>query len=78
MARRALTAPPPPAALPAAAAAGTGGTRLTTVQELEGRLDDGGDSRTRPLLAKRVAQLAADEPEYVARIMRTWLTDEES
>jgi len=77
MARKALVAPPPPAALPAALAAATGGTRLTTVQELEGRLDDG-DGKARPLLAKRVAQLAAEEPEYVARIMRTWLTDEES
>jgi flagellar M-ring protein FliF len=76
MAKKALTAPPTPAALPAAT---TGGARLTTVQELEGRGDDGGpDNKTRPLLARRVAQLAADEPEYVARIMRTWLTDEES
>jgi flagellar M-ring protein FliF len=79
MARKALTAPPPPSALPAAAAAGMAGGRITTVQELEGRLDDGGgpDAKSRPLLARRVAQLASEEPEYVARIMRTWLTDEE-
>lgn len=72
MAKKALLAPPT-AALPAAAGAAAG--RVTTVQELEGRLDD--DARTRPLLARRVAQLATEEPEYVARIMRSWLTDEE-
>jgi flagellar M-ring protein FliF len=77
MARRALALPKPPAALPAAA-----GARPPTVAELEGRYT-GGDSDTaggdekRPLLARRVAKLASEEPEYVARIMRTWLAEEE-
>jgi flagellar biosynthesis/type III secretory pathway M-ring protein FliF/YscJ len=80
MARRALALPKPPAALPAAATAA--GARPPTVAELEGRYA-GGDSDTsggdekRPLLARRVAKLASEEPEYVARIMRTWLAEEE-
>jgi len=79
MARRALALPKPPAALPAAASAG--GSRPPTVAELEGRYA-GGDSdasgdEKRPLLARRVAKLASEEPEYVARIMRTWLAEEE-
>jgi flagellar M-ring protein FliF len=79
MARRALALPKPPAALPAAAAAGG---RPPTVAELEGRYaggdsDASGGDEKRPLLARRVAKLASEEPEYVARIMRTWLAEEE-
>jgi flagellar M-ring protein FliF len=77
MARRAMALPKPPAALPAAATAAGG--RAPTVAELEGRYaggDSDGDEK-RPLLARRVAKLASEEPEYVARIMRTWLAEEE-
>jgi flagellar M-ring protein FliF len=77
MARRAMALPKPPAALPAAATAAGG--RAPTVAELEGRYagsESDGDEK-RPLLARRVAKLASEEPEYVARIMRTWLAEEE-
>src|SRR5579862_2102449 len=83
MARRALTAPKATAALPAAAGATATVSRPPTVGELEGRyaggtpeLEGTGDEK-RPLLARRVAKLASEEPEYVARIMRTWLAEEE-
>jgi flagellar M-ring protein FliF len=79
MARRAMALPKAPAALPAAVGAG-GAARPPTVAELEGRFGGGelerGDE-SRPLLARRVAKLANEEPEYVARIMRTWLAEEE-
>jgi flagellar biosynthesis/type III secretory pathway M-ring protein FliF/YscJ len=78
MMRKALTVPPTPTPLPAAAT-GALTERMPTVRELEGRLDTPADDTARPTpaLARRVAKLATDEPEQVARIMRGWLAEEE-
>jgi flagellar M-ring protein FliF len=79
MARRATAAVP--AALPADARGEAG--RLPTVQEMEGRIDAGLDGSAAlqpqrlPVLAKRVARLANDEPENLARIVRGWMTEGE-
>lgn len=64
------------ASLPAAAApAGLPG-RAPTVEEMQGRLDAGHDPLAgAPGLARRVAKLAGDEPEQVARVMRGWIAD---
>ena len=66
-------------ALPAPAAAGA---RLPTVSEMEGQLaaelDPMGPATPRrvPVLTQRVARLAADEPEQVARIVRGWISED--
>lgn len=80
-----------PVAAPALAAASasaelpvTGSTaRLPTIEELEGQIEAELDATTAnvprrlPVLSKRVAKLANDQPEQIARIMRGWLTEEE-
>jgi flagellar biosynthesis/type III secretory pathway M-ring protein FliF/YscJ len=66
------------AALPAASAAAGLPARAPTVEEMQGRLDAGHDplaSAGAPALARRVAKLAGDEPEQVARVMRGWIAD---
>lgn len=69
-----------PAALPAAA--GTS-PRLPTVKEMEGQIEAEldaavpGQGRRLPVLTKRVAKLASDEPEQLARIVRGWIAEEE-
>jgi flagellar M-ring protein FliF len=75
MARRAtqMTAA---AALPAA----TGASRLPTVQEMEGRIESELDAARQhqrlPVLSKRVAKLADEEPEQLVRIVRGWMQEE--
>jgi flagellar M-ring protein FliF len=66
------------AALPAAAPAAGLPARAPTVEEMQGRLDAGLDPLAgtgAPALARRVAKLAGDEPEQVARVMRGWIAD---
>jgi flagellar M-ring protein FliF len=71
------TAPALPAHAPAA--------RLPTVQEMEGSIDAeldaaraGQQQQRLPVLTKRVAKLASDEPEQLARIVRGWIAEEHS
>jgi flagellar M-ring protein FliF len=75
--RRALTVAGAPA-LPAPAAAAA---RLPTIQEMEGQIDaeleHASGARRLPVLTKRVAKLANDEPEQLARIVRGWMAEEE-
>ncbi len=61
-------------ALPAPAATAA---RLPTVQEMEGHLDGigAGPDRRLPALTQRVAKLANDEPEQLARIVRGWISE---
>lgn len=70
----------PPQALPASAPTSA---RLPTVGEMEGQIDAEldamsatGESRRLPVLTQRVAKLATDEPEQVARIVRGWISEE--
>jgi flagellar M-ring protein FliF len=66
-------------ALPAAAAPGA---ILPTVSEMEGQIDAELDAmvspggRRLPVLSQRVAKLANDEPEQVARIVRGWISED--
>lgn len=80
LARRAGTIATVPA-LPAVAGAGG---RLPTVREMEGQIEaeldamgTSGEGRRLPVLTQRVAKLANDEPEQVARIVRGWMSEEE-
>jgi flagellar M-ring protein FliF len=78
LARRATglsTAPALPATTGTAA-------RLPTVQEMEGQIEAELDAmatsagRRLPVLTQRVAKLANDEPEQLARIVRGWIAEE--
>lgn len=63
-------------ALPAPAAAAA---RLPTISEMEGQMGDegpGGQKRL-PVLSKRVAKLASEEPEQLARIVRGWMAEDQ-
>ena len=66
-----------------AAAPAGGAARLATVSEMEERIeaeldaDDGERSRKLPVLTRRVAKLASDEPEQLARIVRGWMAEED-
>ena len=66
-------------ALPAAAGPAA---RLPTVSEMEGQIDAELDAmaspggRRLPVLTQRVAKLANDEPEQVARIVRGWIAED--
>ncbi|MCC7010569.1 MAG: flagellar M-ring protein FliF [Acidobacteria bacterium] len=77
---RAMTSTVTPAALPAPAGASA---RLPTVKEMEGQIEaelDGaanGQGRRLPVLTKRVAKLANEEPEQLARIVRGWIAEDE-
>jgi flagellar M-ring protein FliF len=68
-----------PAALPAVP--GVPGARLPTVKEMEGQIEAELDAqqqagvRRLPVLTKRVAKLASDEPEQLARIVRGWIAE---
>ena len=76
LARRATSLAATPA-LPAPATA----ARLPTVQEMEGSIDAEldaartGQPKRLPVLTKRVAKLASDEPEQLARIVRGWIAE---
>ena len=67
-------------ALPAAAGANA---RLPTIKEMESQIEaelsaaTTGQAGRLPVLTKRVAKLANDEPEQLARIVRGWIADEE-
>jgi flagellar M-ring protein FliF len=56
--------------------------RLPTVSEMEGQIDadidamSSGEGRKLPVLTQRVAKLANDEPEQLARIVRGWIAEE--
>lgn len=60
-----------------------GTARLPTVREMEGQIEAeldamaAGSDRRLPVLTQRVAKLATDEPEQVARIVRGWMAEEE-
>jgi flagellar M-ring protein FliF len=58
---------------PAVAAA-----RLPTISEMEGQMDDdaAGGLRKLPVLTRRVAKLANEEPEQLARIVRGWVAED--
>jgi flagellar M-ring protein FliF len=69
-------------AVPALPTGGATAARLPTVRELEGQIDAEFDAaaagnRRLPVLTKRVAKLASEEPEQLARIVRGWMTEEE-
>lgn len=57
-----------------------------TVAEMEGAIEAGldaalpeaGEGRRLPVLSKRIARRADQQPEELARLVRSWLTDEES
>ena len=67
---------------PALPAAGVTAARLPTVQEMEGQIDAdidamaSGEGRKLPVLTQRVAKLANEEPEQLARIVRGWIAEE--
>jgi flagellar M-ring protein FliF len=70
------------AAVPALPAGATTAARLPTVREMEGQIDAELDAasagnRRLPVLTKRVAKLASEEPEQLARIVRGWMTEDE-
>jgi flagellar M-ring protein FliF len=77
LARRAATL----AATPALPTPATAAARLQTVQEMEGQIDAELDaaaaahSRRLPVLTQRVAKLANEEPEQLARIVRGWISE---
>lgn len=71
----------PAPALPAAS--GPASARLPTVGEMEGQINAeldamhaSSDTRRLPVLTQRVAKLATDEPEQVARIVRGWISED--
>lgn len=57
--------------------------RLPTVQEMEGQIDNElgaarqGQPQRLPVLSKRVARLADEEPEQLVRIVRGWMSEEQ-
>ena len=73
--------------LPAGVMATAGGAQsLRTVAELEGDIEAELDAslvptaerRRLPVLTKRAAKAADAEPEHVARLMRSWMNEEDS
>jgi flagellar M-ring protein FliF len=81
LARRAAALAAPAPALPQVAGASPS-PRLPTVQEMEGQIDAELDAlaapggRRLPVLTQRVAKLANEEPEQLARIVRGWIAEE--
>jgi flagellar M-ring protein FliF len=68
------------AATPALPAPSATAARLPTVSEMEGQFDaetGGGGQKRLPGLSKRVAKLASEEPEQLARIVRGWMAEDE-
>lgn len=71
-------------AAPALPALATGAARLPTVSEMEGQIEaeldaaagPGGPKRL-PVLTKRMAKLATEEPEQLARVVRGWIAEED-
>jgi flagellar M-ring protein FliF len=63
-----------------------GGAAVRTVADLEGEIEaeleagvlaKAADNRRLAVMTKRIAKVAEQEPEHVAQLVRTWLTDEE-
>jgi len=86
MVQRTLSAVPAAAATSALAAGAAGTNAPRTVAEMEGEieaellLEEGGpiaQTRRLPVLTRRVTKIANDEPENAARLVRTWLSEEE-
>ena len=69
------------AAAPALPAPAVAAARLPTISEMEGQFDDegmnAGSQRRLPVLTKRVAKLASEEPEQLARIVRGWMAEDQ-
>jgi flagellar M-ring protein FliF len=68
------------AAAPALPAPAVAAARLPTISEMEGQIDDDsghGGQRRLPVLTKRVAKLASEEPEQLARIVRGWMSEDQ-
>jgi flagellar M-ring protein FliF len=71
------------AGTPVLPAATGGAARLPTVKEMEGQIEaeldaaTPGQARRLPVLTKRVAKLASEEPEQLARIVRGWIAEGE-
>jgi flagellar M-ring protein FliF len=70
------------AATPALPAAAGPSARLPTIKEMENQIEAElsaatGQAGRLPVLTKRVAKLANDEPEQLARIVRGWISDEQ-
>ncbi|HQZ37939.1 MAG TPA: flagellar basal-body MS-ring/collar protein FliF [Vicinamibacterales bacterium] len=71
--------------LQAVAADGTVGPSARTVAEMEGAIEAEldaalgpiGEGRRLPVLAKRIARRAEEKPEELARLVRTWLAEED-
>jgi flagellar M-ring protein FliF len=85
MARKALKLPNAEL-LPTPALAVAGARTVRTVADLEGEIEaeldadalsKAGETRRLPVLTKRISKVAEQEPEHVARLVRSWLTDEE-
>jgi flagellar M-ring protein FliF len=77
---------PAPAALEGAAPQGALPQIVRTVADLEGEIEaeldahaapPSQEARRLPVLTKRIAKKADAEPEYVARLVRSWLVEEE-
>jgi flagellar biosynthesis/type III secretory pathway M-ring protein FliF/YscJ len=68
--------------MPALPAGNGTAARLPTVQEMEGQIEAeidamaSGEGRRLPVLTQRVAKLANEEPEQLARIVRGWIAEE--
>jgi flagellar M-ring protein FliF len=66
------------AATPALPVPAVAASRLPTISEMEGHLnDDGRGDKRLPVLTKRVAKLASEEPEQLARIVRGWMAEDQ-
>ena len=78
MMRQASAAPATPAL--SAATTSAPAAKTPTVQEMEGQIEAEldaatGQRRKLPVLTKRVAKLASQEPEQLARIVRGWMAE---
>jgi flagellar M-ring protein FliF len=85
MARRALRLPNAEL-LPSPAMAAASARTVRTVADLEGEIEaeldadtlaKAGEQRRLPVLTKRISKVAEQQPEHVARLVRSWLADEE-
>jgi flagellar M-ring protein FliF len=85
MMRRALTLPP---AVEIAPALASGAAKpVKTIADMEGEIEAEldaelanklGEAKRLPVLTKRLGKVAEEEPEHVARLVRSWLSDEEA
>ena len=66
----------PTAGLPAVQTAGSAATPRT-VQDLEAEMEQLESGGRLPVLTRRVSTLTQREPENAARLLRTWLSEEQ-